>query len=912
MPQEGAPLLEGEAADAVRYRGGHLQIIAAAGSGKTEVVAQRVADLLVEGIPPNGIVAFTFTERAARSLKSRIERRVTDRLGVDFLDRLNGMFVGTIHAYCFRILQLHVPKYETFDVLDEHRLTAFLTREAWNLGLTPLEGKLFKSIQAFGTNVQVVENELLESHQLADPFREVYERYLSALDDHRFLTYGQIIFRAVKELESPPILGAVRDALRHLIVDEYQDVNPAQERLIGLLASAPVHLCVVGDDDQSIYQWRGSDVQNIVDFENRYAGVRKFRIERNRRSRPAIIRAANAFGKRIDGRINKTMGEHRPDSGHTEVSCWTADTARDEASLIAESIQRAHQHHGYSHRDIAILCRGSVSFPAILEVLKERGIPVQPGGRTNLFIQDDADLFGRTTSWLVDFDWRVGQYGWANQSVTLDDLVGRYEALYKLSSKQAERVRPQLMQWKAKVDDESRPANLVRDFYELLGVLAIEDWNLSDVLLVNRLGSMARCSQVLVDYESARRRTRPNHLEPGQMRGGPDRGRKYYGWLAIYIQNWARGYYEDFEGEEDIELDAVDLTTVHQAKGLEWPLVFVPALTAKRFPTSNSGRAGNWYVPRHLFNPARYEGSVNDERRLFYVAMTRARDFLSLSTFARLTNKQRPSAFLEEVAGGSISSMAVLPDPVRADETPTEQEVLEISFSDLAAYRECGLSYRLRRLVGFQPPLAPELGYGKAVHHLLRQLAEHVRKYRRKPTTRELDRLFDDEFYLPAANAAGYRQMKEQGRKLVDRYLTDWEDDLHKTWAVERPFELHLGNAIVAGRADVILDESTEGLPTLSIVDYKTATDGHDSHEFQLQVYVDAGRREGLRVDRAFVHDLRNATRIPVPATNTDIKTAEALVANLLGSMRSRQFVARPGAACAGCDVRTICKERAS
>ena len=911
MTDEGAPLLEGEAADAVKYRGGHLQIIAAAGSGKTEVVAQRVSDLLAEGISPDGIVAFTFTERAARSLKSRIERRVAGRLGSPFLDHLNGMFVGTIHSYCFRILQQHVAKYETFDVLDEHRLTAFLTREAYNLGLVPLTGKMFSAIQALGTNAQVVENELLESHQLIEPFRGIYERYVSSLDNHRFLTYGQIMLRAVKELERPDVFSAVHSPLRHLIVDEYQDVNPAQEKLISLLADSPVHLCVVGDDDQSIYQWRGSDVQNIVQFQKRYSDVRQFRIERNRRSRPAIIHAANAFGAGIEGRIAKSMGVHRSDSGQAEITCWTAETAEAEAEIIADSIAKAHTDLGYRYRDIAVLCRASTSFPTLLAVIKERGIPVQPGGRTNLFLQDDADLFGRTTSWLVDHGWRIGQFGWGDEPVTLDDLVKRYQTQFALSPKQAASVGQQLSLWKAKVLDENRPANLVKEFYELLGLLAIEHWDLTDVLAVNRLGSLARCSQVLVDYESTRRRARPSVTEPGQMRGGLDRGPKYYQWLAIYIQNWAKGYYEDFEGEEDVELDAVDLTTIHQAKGLEWPLVFVPALTARRFPSSRTGRAGIWHVPDHLFNRGRYEGSVNDERRLFYVAMTRARDFLSLSAFERLTKKQKPSPFLEEVAAGPISSLKGLPDPVNAEQAVQSQEVLEISFSDLAAYKECGLSYRLRRLVGFQPPLAPELGYGKAVHHLLRQVAEHVRKYRRKPTQTELDGLFDEEFYLPAANAAGYKQMKDRARKLVDRYVTDWEADLHKTWAVERPFELHVGGAIVIGRADVILDESGGGQPTLSIVDYKTATDGHQSHEFQLQVYVDAGRREGLHVERAFVHDLRDATRTAVPTAEADIKTAEDLVNDLLGNMRARSFAAKPGPACVNCDVRTICKERA-
>ena len=217
----------------------------------------------------------------------------------------------------------------------------------------------------------------------------------------------------------------------------------------------------------------------------------------------------------------------------------------------------------------------------------------------------------------------------------------------------------------------------------------------------------------------------------------------------------------------------------------------------------------------------------------------------------------------------------------------------------------------MRRQIGFQPPLAPELGYGRAVHHVLRRLADHVRRFRRKPTPKELDRLFDDEFYLPAANRPAYAEMRKRARDLVDKYVTEWETDLYRTWEVERPFELHLGDATVSGRADVILDEADGGPPRLTIVDYKTAADNHESHDFQLQVYTDAGRREGLDVDRAFVHELRDGQRFPVPVDEPHVKTAEDLVRELVKGMRRRQYIAKPGKVCSRCDVKPICKHRA-
>jgi len=266
------PTLTGDALAAVKHRGSHLQIIAGAGSGKTEVVAQRVVDLLADENPADSIVAFTFTERAADELKMRIASRVEGRLGREVLDQLTSLFVGTIHSYCFRLLQQRVSRYETYDVLDDNRLTAFLAREGRRLGLRQLDlqNRLFASIESFIRGVDVIENELLDPATMPEPFRSVVAAYYETLERYRLLTYGQQIVRAVKELERPELAAQVHGQLRHLIVDEYQDVNPAQERLVELLAGPEVSVCVVGDDQQAIYQWRGSDVRlrRLVEISN--------------------------------------------------------------------------------------------------------------------------------------------------------------------------------------------------------------------------------------------------------------------------------------------------------------------------------------------------------------------------------------------------------------------------------------------------------------------------------------------------------------------------------------------------------------------------------------------------------------------------------------------------------------------
>ena len=198
--------------------------------------------------------------------------------------------------------------------------------------------------------------------------------------------------------------------------------------------------------------------------------------------------------------------------------------------------------------------------------------------------------------------------------------------------------------------------------------------------------------------------------------------------------------------------------------------------------------------------------------------------------------------------------------------------------------------------------------YGKAVHHIMRNVAEHTRRHRAPPSPDQLDLIFDGSFFLPAANKPGHREMKSAARRLVDKYIQNYGDELNRVWAVERPFELHLPNATVKGRADVILDEQDGVTSSLAVVDYKTATSEHRDYARQLQMYADAGRREGLNVRAAYVHDLNAGERHEVDVSTLMLGEAEAEVISLVDRLREREFEPRPRPACRGCDVRPMCR----
>lgn len=897
----------------VNHRGGHLQVIACAGSGKTESISRRMAALIAEGVAPESIVAFTFTEKAAAELKERVARRVAERMGEVFLDRLGPMYVGTIHSYCFRLLQTHVPKYGNFEVLDENRHAGLLSREFRRLGLGKLGNGHWKTIQAFSEAADVIANELIDPDDVPGDVGECYRAYLETLERYHFLTFGRLVALAVEELGDLDVFTRVHGPLGYLFVDEYQDVNPAQEKLVEILATAPVEFCVVGDDDQSIYQWRGADVGNILTFARRYEGATTAVLDTNRRSRPGIISTANAFAATIAPRLAKTMAPHRA-GAPVEVVPWREETPDDEATRIAETIERLAE-KGFAYRDVAVLFRSvRTSGPPLIAALEDRNIPFACAGRTGLFLQPEPALFAQVHVWFTDGDWKDERYA-QTRKVDLDAVVRGLEHHFG-DGTPIPGLKRYLEDWKRDRLAGNRSVSLVGDFYRLLQRLGVERIDPDTKSGAARLGAFARFSQILADFEHVTRRGR--YLEEEgrrEFRGGQDRGLEYAKQLTNYLCHYAFDAYEEFEGEPAADLDAVQVLTVHQAKGLEWPVVFLPALVARRFPSQRTGQARTWLLPDSVFPSAirsRYEGSETEERRLFYVAMTRARDALYLSRFERQTNAARPSPFLVEAAGGAIPKLGPLPLPDPPEPAGTRAvPPLTLSFSALASYDDCGYRYRLGTSFGFQQELAPELGYGKAIHHVLRQLAERSRADGRIPTAREALDLVDTEFYTPFANRPSFERMKAAAERLVRSYLARWKDDLGRVWATERPFELHLPDGVLSGRADVILTAGQGRPDSLAIVDYKASTDPRREEHFALQlaVYTAAGRGEGLTVEAAYLHDLHTGDRRDVNVGEGVTRTAVEKVGALAAGIRRGAFPAKPTKeSCGACDLTRVCR----
>ena len=264
---------------AIHHGNSNLQLIACAGSGKSEVIARRVAHLIKNGARPNNIIAFTFTEKAAAELKERIISRCREELGE--VHGMAEMYVGTIHAFCLDLLTAEVPKYLKFDVLNEVQQALFIDRHSNKSGLTAstdlagLPLKRYRDTPHYRSALGILREADTDDNALKNcSILAGLDSYRSLLDETRHLDYSAIIEAAVDVLSGDIALKqriAVR--VKHVIVDEYQDLNPIQEAIVWLLHELGAKVCVVGDDDQTIYQWRGSSVQGILSFEKRYPTV---------------------------------------------------------------------------------------------------------------------------------------------------------------------------------------------------------------------------------------------------------------------------------------------------------------------------------------------------------------------------------------------------------------------------------------------------------------------------------------------------------------------------------------------------------------------------------------------------------------------------------------------------------------
>jgi len=673
----------------------NLHIIACAGSGKTDVVSYRVAEILSTksqaGIIPRNIVAFTYNDRAAAELKDRITRRVTERLGSTM--GLAEMYVGTIHGYCLELLQTYAYEFLKFGVLTDVQARLLVDRYSNQSGLKDLGLKQFAESGLFLDVLEVMREadidwSILAGHEVCSALK----KYDDLLNNTAYFDFAKMQSEAVYHLiNNKGLRSKVAERVKFVVVDEYQDVNPLQERLIQTLHELGANVCVVGDDDQSIYQWRGTDANNIITFQDRYPDVHPVTIEENFRSSSGVVDCARAVIERNDpNRLPKQMvstGSQPFERG--DILCLSFDNPQEEATWIVNKISELvgfpfrnkpdGEQRGLALSDCAILLR-SVRNNAgpILEALKASGIHYIVKGMNNLFdtaeVKASQGIFLYMVDRIEESQLRELWYD-ADLGLSSDDLSTGVDMLDV--QKQWKRGK----RWAA--------YNLQRTYLDFLSAVGLREEKIpserGEVVYYN----LGKFSQVISDYE--------------QIHFQSDPKSKYEGFTDFLIHQ-APGYYP--EGWEDVAYihpNAVQVMTVHQAKGQEWPVVFMPALQKNRFPSMRHGGKGKWHViPRAAVNGAdRYDGNEQDERRLFYVALTRSKKFLFCTWSPHPSNRlyRRVSSFFNEA---TVPEHVLTREPSRppVSRLTSRPEIglinVALTFSELKYYFECPYQFKLR------------------------------------------------------------------------------------------------------------------------------------------------------------------------------------------------------------------------
>ncbi|MFR2911264.1 MAG: ATP-dependent helicase, partial [Clostridia bacterium] len=619
--------------EAAMYTEGPLLILAGAGSGKTSTMTHRIAYMIEElHINPYQILAVTFTNKAAGEMRDRVEALVGEGLN---------MWILTFHSACLRILRKHAEvlgygtDFAVYDPTDQKTVVKNIIKE---LGLDP---KKFKPAYFLGAISKCKEQKISPAeYQLenGDDYKEkciyeVYFRYEKTLKKNNAMDFDDLLLNAVRLFEKDEaVLLEYQNRFRYIMVDEYQDTNMLQYQFVKMLAEAHDNICVVGDDDQCIYQWRGADIRNILEFEKDFKNAKVIKLEQNYRSTSNILDAAHSVIAHNRGRKPKKLWtEH--EAGN-KITYFRAENERDEAYFVAAEINRI-KTIDRKYSDFAILYRTNAQSRTFEEALSNRGIPYRVLGGLRYYdrkeikdmlcymrlVQNHADDLALTR---IINEPKRGIGG-----KTLEKLTA-------LASVRQESLFETLLDEEVVSSFSAKASANIEKLAELIAMLSIEQSNmrisdLYDELLIktgylkdleeqntleaeSRIENLMEFKSVIYDYE----KNDPNITLPEFMER-----------IALLAE----------VDNHDADENAVVLMTMHSAKGLEFPFVFLPGLEDGLFP--------GW----RAFDR---EDGLEEERRLCYVGITRAKERLWLTsaemrTMYVKTDNTRESQFLREM-----------------------------------------------------------------------------------------------------------------------------------------------------------------------------------------------------------------------------------------------------------------------
>ena len=645
--------LNKEQQQAVQHTEGPLLILAGAGSGKTKVLTVRIAHLLAQGVNPYEILAITFTNKAAKEMKSRVEGLVGDVA--------NRIWLSTFHSFCAKFLRFEIDSFlgynSNFTIYDTSDSQAVIKAALKALNL---DDKYYP-VGAMIAAISDAKNKLLFASDFRKQARDfyqqkvadVYEYYERELRKNNALDFDDLLLVAAKLLQSnATVLDKYSHRFRYVMIDEYQDTNHAQYLLAKLLASHWKNIAVVGDADQSIYAWRGADIQNILDFEKDYPNCTSIKLEQNYRSTKIILDAANAVIDNNEGRPEKNLWTDKIEGA--KIQHFTAQSEHEEAAFIGDTIAKKHDIHDVPYGDMAILYRTNAQSRVLEEALIKRALPYTMVGGTKFYDRKEIkDVLAYLRVLYNPFDdlslLRIINVPKRSIGATTVAKLQDY------AREKGTSLFMTLTQLHLIDSIKGKTKEKLEEFGILIFTLVseMEDKTVLDILesILDRIGYLAQLEESTDPQDQARAENIGELLSVAKDFQDTNPS----GTVEDFLEQVALvNDVDSFEQEEA----KVTLMTLHAAKGLEFPIVFLCGLEEGLFPHS-----------RTLMNPE----EIEEERRLAYVGITRAEKELYISNattrtvFGR-TSSYLPSRFIDEIPEELVDGLRAkrkVPDDIK-------------------------------------------------------------------------------------------------------------------------------------------------------------------------------------------------------------------------------------------------------
>lgn len=960
---------------AVTQAEGPMLIIAGAGTGKTKVITSRILYLLLEKkIPAGQILALTFTEKATEEMIERVDMAMP--LSYEEVT------IKTFHGFCDQILRekgLEIGIDPNFQLLNQTQQWLFLRKHLFELELDyyrPL-GNPFKFLfvllnhfsrlkdedilpEAYVAHAekmleQASTDEEKETAKKTLEIAKAYRSYQALAAKEGVMDFGDLQYYVLRLLEKrPSVLKELQERYRYILVDEFQDTNFAQNKLLMLLADRYKNLTVVGDDDQAIYKWRGASLSNILDFKKNFPTAAQVVLTSNYRSSQPILDASyrvirhnDPYRLEAQQQIEKKLKAEKDHAKQVEV--WHCGSYLEEARQIAQTIIDMVKKNECRFQDIALLFRTNQQAYPFLEMFKDFNIPFSVRDTRGLFHfeeiknliallrflrkpHDDVaffrllclPVFKLPMREILDLFQRAKKADYQPAFYYLSKVVREGNAQGKLPGMESEADN-----W----------LNRFKEVYHLFDRLLDFSKNHSASRTIGEFLDTSGYYLFLTADETFQQADMIQHIGQFLEMAKDFENEENEQSVRAFSE-----YLELLEQAQEVipvlnlpESDAVSVLTVHGSKGLEFEYVFLPSLVNHRFPTIDKKEPLE--IPQALITEELPQENTHlqEERRLFYVACTRARKqlFLSYSDLYEGRKKWKPSPFIEEMRGGDIryvdfthqsADILSLPtnEPTEREsevskirETSLESKVLfipeinvnQLSYSKIDTFKTCPLKYKLRYLFALPSPTPHAANFGSSVHNTVNLFYQEVGKGV-SPSRELLHKLYESCWIGTGYESKGHEQArKKKGLETMEKFF---EEERKRSFAVpaflEKMFRLKIGNVVLSGRIDRI-DRLPDG--SFEVIDYKTGTYKKEENvdkDLQLSLYG-LVCRDFLRipVSRLSLYFLEDGKKVSTTRTDEDLTKLKEELLKTVEEMKTSGFLPTPGHHCRFCEYRVLC-----